>query len=489
MANKFENLSEEIEILIALRLSGEISNQENQKLETFFNSNPKTREQFLQKEKAYVLLAKTTQELPALQLSASKRNALLQLSNTKKSGRNILATYVVAASAFFAFMIGLYLYTDKAFQEPQHKLALNDAKTSSDAKIATDELNYRKKGELQVEKEGVAKAPQAPTAANEVVGSSENKSNNLNQPSNEQAKKINSSLDYDSAPILEEKEEVDVKKEETKLKGSAQNLHFGSKKQEGYSNDKSKEETKTVKELEKSAAVGSEANERSDAGKIGSVKEKSAAKDGAMAPEAKSEVLVVREEISKNEKMMAELKDKKEADEIKGIEKATGGGSALAKSSASIQKTFEYTVNIQFNQQEFRKKIISTRNLSNTENIAKMTFHEILTFTNLNTGIETKKEDRKIAHEKITIQDQDVPTKELKPAESKIAEAKSEAMAQEIGLISQCIVLYQKRNALDKNAQKQLLENIKKAMNSLSHIQKDEALKLWLEAIDKELKP
>ena len=118
-----------------------------------------------------------------------------------------------------------------------------------------------------------------------------------------------------------------------------------------------------------------------------------------------------------------------------------------------------------------------------------MTFHEILTFTNLNTGIETKKEDRKIAHEKITIQDQDVPTKELKPAESKIAEAKSEAMAQEIGLISQCIVLYQKRNALDKNTQKQLLENIKKAMNSLSHIQKDEALKLWLEAIDKELKP
>lgn len=463
MGNEFENTSEEIEILMALRLSGEISTLENQKLEAFFKNNPAIKEQFLKNEKAFALLSKTKQELPTLQLSASKKNALLQLSGTSKSSRNILATYVVAASTFFVFIIGLYLYTNKTFQEPNRTIALGDKNLEST------------KSKPQVEEEKLVKPSIAPSK----------EKNETPQPSTV----------YGSSQELNENEGLAGGQSRAKLKEESDKLPVESEYAESIKEESGRDEKSIVSKNE-------------DAAKKFGAKEKANSADLAKAPATKPAAIEKNKEGSVNDGLLDAAKNQKEeknqvkkqdvskfdADEIKSLEKSSVGASNSKKSSAEKPKNFEYIVSIQFNQKEFQKKVISSKSLSNAENTLKMKFQEILEYTNLNIANEIKNEskDRKLILETITILDQEVPAKGGRLAEAKtredtkVAESASSTIAQEIALISQCILSYQNRNTLGKNDKKQLLESIKKAMNSLIHIQKDEALKQWLEAIEKE---
>jgi len=481
MKKEFENISEEVEILMALRLSGEISEIENQKLEDFFKSNPNVKEQFLKNKNTLSLLNKTTQELPAMQLSGKKRGALLQLSqSSSKSGRNVLVTYVVAATAFFTFMIGLYLYTDKTFQDHNRTIALN-----SDKKVVTvhpEKLELAKQ-ELQEET----------LPANEALKDA-HASNKESDDSHKRASIKSSSSPEEKYNLAKGKEKSDAKQFSSiePIASDHAEYEFGQDSSpvvEGKTSERSKSE-----ELKRNGA-----------------KEKTVEDNKAMAPQSKLAAIEAKNDnakvgglsdasIAKPTKEEQHLKS--ELDSIKILSEAASDIPNAPEKLPEHTKKFEYEVSLQFNQKEIRKKIVSSIDLSNVQNRPKIKFQDILEYADLNitTVAINELKDRKSPQEKVVIQDQNATAQsdKLAKTESNKAEAKkaemigsnkdTSALAKEIVLISESVLAFQKRNSLDKKAKKDLLESIKSAMNTIAIIQKDDVFLQWLETIEKELK-
>lgn len=485
MEKEFENISEEVEILMALRLSGEISEIENQKLEDFFKSNPNVKEQFLKNKNTLSLLNKTTQELPAMQLSDKKREALLQLSqSSNKTGRNVLVTYVVAATAFFTFMIGLYLYTDKTFQDHNRTIALN-----SEKKVVTvhpEKLELAKQ-ELQEET----------LPANEALKDA-HASNKESDDSHKRA-----SIKSSSSP--EEKDNL--------AKGKAKNDAKQVSGKEPIASDHAEYELGR----DSSPVVDEKISERSKGEELkkNGAKEKTVEDNKAMAPQSKLAATETKNENAKVggssdasiAKPTEEQHLKSDLDSIKILNEAASEIPSAPEKLPEHNKKFEYEVSLQFNQKEIRKKIVSSIDLSNVQNRPKIKFQEILEYAGLNITTVARNElkDRKSPQEKVVIQDQNITAQsdkvaktESNKAESKKAEAKktemfdpnkdSSVLAKEIVLISESVLAYQNRNSLDKKAKKDLLESIKNAMNTIEIIQKDDVFLQWLETIEKELK-
>jgi hypothetical protein len=462
---KFE-LTEEFEILIAERLLGEISLEDNQKLEKFFDENPAVKKAFFEKEGVKRLLSNAADNLEKLQLPEGKRNYLLKLAEPKKSGRIILVTYSVAATVFFSFMIGLYFYTNNLFKEKEG--VVGSFNHNESAKSADDE------GKLS-----------APAATDETVSKLKEKKESVvvSKPAVSAPTKSKDTLKDLQKDMFEEGEESDAK--------SAQKI-AAVKVNEIVEEKKLLDQEKSIRGEDKSVfkskieaasnAPGYGAPSKSGANK----EEKEHATEMAKAPEAKSEK--ADRLANSNSKKKAVMDGHPQPIIVGELEEAS-----------ERDQSFEYNVEIQFNGQKQSKKIVSTIDLNSELHKEKMNLKHLLELTGKN--FNESKKDSAIKASAPSVSVQDVKSNHLKLSEEKVAKQaeKREDLAsfpsesdssqvKEFALVHTCYIAYQSRNNLAKDAKIKLLEEIKKSLIGLSNFKQDEMLKTWLADIEKELK-
>ena len=461
---KFE-LPEEFEILIAERLLGEISHEDNQKLERFFDENPAVKKAFFEKEGVKRLLSNAADNLEKLQLPDGKRNYLLKLAEPKKSGRIILVTYSVAATVFFSFMIGLYFYTNNLFKEKEGVVG---------------SFNHNESAK-SIDEEGKLSAP-----ADETVSKLKGKKESavVSKPAVSAPTKSKDTLKDLKKDMFDEGEESDAK--------SAQKI-AAVKVNEIVEEEKLQDQEKSIRGEDKSTSkskieAASNAPSYGAPAKGGANKqEKEYAAEMAKAPEAKSEKV----------DRLANSTSKKRAN-------ADGHSQPIVvgelEEASERDQSFEYNADIQFNGQKQSKKIISTIDLNSELHNEKINLKHLLELTGLKSFNESKKDSaNKASTPSVSVQDVKSNNHKLseekvaKPAEKRedyaptLSESNS-SQVKEFALVHTCYVAYQSRNNLAKDAKIKLLEEIKKSLLSLSHFKQDEMFKTWLADIEKELK-
>lgn len=508
--DKFE-VSEEIEILIAKRLLGEISKDENLKLELFLQENPAVKKSYFEKEGVKRLLVNAADNLEELQLPTEKRNIVLNKVASKSAGKFILYTYSAAALVFFSFMIGIYFYANKKLQDPETTVAYElkdspklDTSDESDKKLLqpTKEIITIKE-EMKQEDIAEGKESEEPKKLSDGKKSKDSlaKSKGSGAPQGEYG-----ALQDLEKHLLDDSNEVKKKMPMEKMGES--------KKQDKIiaGSVPAKEETIEYAKSEKKITAPRAATSKA-------LKEESKPSDAKKADIPESEEVhneaksanVRKEEGSK----LKEVAKYKEADGSHQKDKtAHGGAGALERSdskqngktsnpvaepvtnkmeivAASQSSRYEYKVGFSFNQTSYNIQFASTTDLSNEDNAKKLTLRQFLEFSE-----DKSKEDSQksaLASSPISIskfesiiqnETQKEPNEPAKPGE-----VKSESViSTEIALLHTIYQQYQKRNSLTQEAKKKFLDELKKSLNHLTYFKQDPDLKIWLANIEKELK-
>lgn len=531
------NVSEEMEILIAKRLLGEISKDENVKLEIFLQDNPEIKKSYFEKEGVKRLLVNAADNLEELQLPADKRNVLLNKFSSKSSGKFILYTYVAAASVFFAFMFGIYFYADKKLQDPEKTSAYTLKEYSKEDKADDDIIPAKAKGELD-EKAVPQKDMEIPKGkeGSDTFGKMKGgeKQNPVLKELNDSVKDLNEEVDS-----LKDGASQEITRELRKLENHEKVEPKFDQKRE---NSPAKSEEKKVASAPPSATPRA-LNEESAKKKSGSNQTEVPEGDDSQNGQTRIEKLYKKDAI-KAEKS-AEANSKNDASQS---DKHYGGGGSLDSKDAKRKEPvkeegglrgelnsvavvqshqFEYKAEFNFNESSYKINFKTDFDLSDNENVKKLNLRQVLT--------EAKKspEEKEAGLEKETIQEResnknassrrasfqifwyqshnigagqkqpvasDKPAEnnladrnpsESKAAESKVVESKPGSLvplSTEIALIYICNEQYQRRNDLTIDKRKTLLNNLKTTLSQISHFKDDPDLKTWIANIEKELK-